>query len=181
MGQVIEIEVDTPNNGDLFFLPAMQRVRGRFLPTRVASEDIGRLVRDFPNGVPGQRIRLDTAAAMGSIIEPLHDEEHAATAAAVEKRLLANAPGNGEVGYDPPVKEHMAFVPTWLLWMRRAVNAGYARLVKGKLPDADPPEGTKELFRPAASRDEVIEKLTAMLFASMPAEKQKEVMAILAK
>ena len=147
----IEIEVDGPANSDLLFEPIQERVRGRFQPARVRLEAAGALAMQLPDGLPGQRIRLDTdaaGAARGSIIEPLAGPEHAATRATLARLVTGDAHATGDrLGFAPAVREYpAAHAPTWLGWMLRAVRAGYARVVSGKLPDAVPADCRPRVF-----------------------------------
>lgn len=179
----VEIEVNTPTNGNLLFQPTLTTVRGRFLPTRVASKHIGELVREFPEGLPGQRIRLDPDTATGAILEPLADPGAAELRAAVAKRLTGDRDGKVEYA---PAKVTFADVhaPTWMLWMLRAVRAGLAKVTRGTLPDVEPPDGKRDLFaRPTVpdAKDAVIEKLTALLIAKLSPAERKELASILAK
>lgn len=180
---MIEVEVDTPTNGNLMFQPTLTTVRGRFMPARVASKHIGELVREFPEGVPGQRIRLDPVTGTGAILEPLADPAAAELRAAVAKRLTRDPDGKVEYA---PAKQTFAdvHVPTWTLWIMRAVRAGLARVVKGTLPDIEPADGKRDFFaRPTVpdAKDAVIEKLTGLLIAKLTPAERKELASILGK
>jgi hypothetical protein len=128
---VIEIEVDHVQKRNMAFTPTQSVVRGRLDFLRGDKALRGK-ADDWPGGVPGQVIGFDTDSATGYIAEPLHDPEHAATRAKIEamgqslpdRRKTYGGPG--EPGYD-----HAA---TWLHWMKRAVDSGHAKIVKGKLP-----------------------------------------------
>lgn len=177
----VEIEVDGPTNADLMFEPIQERVRGAFRPSRVRLESAGALAMQLPDGLPGQRIRLDTAAdgtAHGTILEPLAGPEHAATRATLARLVTGEAHATGDrLGFAPAVREHpAAHAPTWLGWMVRAVRAGYARVVSGTLPDAVPtdckPRVYSALSQPEADpRDLLIGELMRRLEALEKARK----------
>ncbi|MBP3957733.1 hypothetical protein J8F10_20980 [Gemmata sp. G18] len=168
---MVEIEINNERNGDLLFHPTGERVRGRFDVRAINSPEIGTLVRDLPNGVPGQVIRFDPTTGTGAIVEPLHDFQYTATRAAIEKRI------GGAVDFDKPVKEFPnAHAGTWLGWMRRAVVAGVARVVKGKLPDSDPPDMRRGMYytEKADPRDTTINQLVALLTSKLSPAERKE-------
>ena len=120
-GAVI-VEVDTPDNGSLHFRPLQRRVRGRFDVGRLPEP--GRLLREWPEGIPGQRIGIDPASGEGFILEPLHDEP------ALKEKAEA-------LGKLEPARQTFAGVDpvTWLHWIKLAVESGLARVVEGTLPD----------------------------------------------
>ncbi len=178
----VEIEVDGPTNADLLFEPVQERVRGRFQPARVGLESAGALAMRLPEGIPGQRIRLDTdpsGAARGTIIEPLAGPEHAATRATLARLVTGDGSATGDrLAFAPAVREYPgAHAPTWVGWMVRAVRAGAARVVSGKLPDAVPadckPRSYSALSQPAApdARDLLIGELMRRLDALERAKK----------
>jgi hypothetical protein len=176
---ILEIEVDGPTNSDLLFEPIGDRVRGRFQPSRVKLEAAGALAMQLPDGLPGQRLRLDTAAGRGAVIEPLAAPEHAATRATLARLVTGDAHATGDrLGFAPAVQEFPGVhVPTWLGWMLRAVRAGYARVVSGTLPDAVPADCKPRVFSslsqpPAAdARDLLIGELMRRLDALEKAKK----------
>jgi hypothetical protein len=75
-------------------------------------------------------------------------------------------------------------VPTWLYWLKRAVGAGIARVVQGKLPDKI--EGkVKKTFvsneRTKDPKDKLIDRLTAILFSKLPASERRAVEEMLSE
>lgn len=179
---MVEIEVNDGRNGDLLFHPTGERVRGRFDAAKVNAPELGTLVRDLPSGVPGQLIRFDPATNTGAIVDPLHDPANAATRAAIEKRLTGSSVFAGAVEFPPAVKEYAnAHGPTWTGWMRRAVAAGLARVTKGKLPDADPPDMRRSFYSTPKvdPKDATINQLIGLLAAQLPDGKKKELAALL--
>jgi hypothetical protein len=127
--EVLEIEVGNDSNDNLLFAPIQRRVRGRFDYLRVNEQKARALVDNFPQGIPGQRLRLNVNAKEGELIEPLREEAHAVTGERV--RALHGA-------LPPHEKFKDAHVPTWLYWMKRAVESGNAKLVHGKFPAVIP-------------------------------------------
>lgn len=179
---MVEIVVDNGKNGDLLFHPAGERVRGAFSPARVASEDIGQLVRDFPDGIPGQVIAFDPATNTGFIRDPLASAEHAQTRAAVERRLGGLSGQPARVEYPAAERQFPnADAATWLGWMGRAVRSGLAKIVKGKVPAADP-EGMRTGFYHTARtdpKDATITQLVALLTAKLSPAERKELAGVL--
>jgi len=176
---MIELQIDTGTNGDVMFHPVGERVRGRFQVAKVNASELGTLPRDLPDGVPGQVIAFDPATSTGYIRDPLLSPENASIKDAIVKRM------GGQVEFGPAEKPFPnAHAGTWTGWMRQLVLAGLAKVVKGKLPDSDPEDMRRSFYTPDAKvdrRDAIIDKLTALLMATMPADKRKELAAILGK
>ncbi len=173
---MVEIVVDNGQNGDLLFHPAAERVRGAVDVSRVQLPELGTLPRDFPKGIPGQTIAFDPATNTGSIREPLLTAEHATVRATIEKTIPGADFGVAERSYPN------AHAGTWLGHMRRAVEAGLAKLVKGKLPEADPPDMRKGFYTPepkADPKDATITQLVALLASKLSPAERKEMAALL--
>jgi hypothetical protein len=176
MANVIEIEPDTKNNNDLGFMPLWRSIRGRFDFNRMGEREAKLMTIKFPDPIPGQRLGIDLDAGEGYIVEPLHHPEH--------RKIRETLAKDGYPGLEPeraifPLqKEDHA---TWLYWMKRAVDGGLAKLVRGKLPDRIEGKPRKNFVtKPRIDpRDKMIERLTAILFAQLPPEKQKAVREIL--
>lgn len=149
---VIEIEVANEANADLFFLPLGKRLRGKVDFLKVNEAEAIKLAREYPTGIPGQRLVIDTEAATAAVVEPLHEPQHAA----VREKVAAKGFGL------PPAREEAAGVdvPTCLFWARRAVEGGLAKVVRGSIPKVegrarkrfmttsdDPAEDDRELRR----------------------------------
>ncbi len=158
------IEADTPSDGNVFFPPAQERVRGRFDATRRVGRnpDAAALLGQWTKPVPGQRIAIDTTAGEGSIIEPLRtDEENASIVELFNKRSIK-------------VPESQSFsgihVPSWLAHMKALVQSGLARVVEGKVPDKidgkpkksfvtnDEPDPEEQLRATVAENSEVMKE-----------------------
>ncbi|MBI2480292.1 MAG: hypothetical protein HYV60_17160, partial [Planctomycetia bacterium] len=124
--QTIEIEIDGHRNEALHFRPIRRNVRGRFDLTR-ETEPLAMMKRgEFPLPIPSQRLGLDLETCEGYVAEPMHDAEHTAIRDVIERR-----------GFRLPVAREAfpaVHVPTWLHWIKRAVDSGLAKIVKGELP-----------------------------------------------
>lgn len=129
VSSVVEIEVDHENNGNMYFLPLKRTVRGRFTVARAIKREgkAGNILQRFPEGViPGKRIGFDMSRGVGYITEPLREPQHA--------ELFEEISSRNKV--DPEREETPnAHAPSWLHWMRRAVQSGQAKVVKGELPE----------------------------------------------
>ena len=121
----VEIEIDGKENECLHFRPLQRSIRGRFDFARLREPMSGTLRSTWPDAIPSQRIGID--GGDGFVLEPLHDPEHKQIRERIESQgmSLANA------------KETFAEIdlPTWLFWIKRAVESGIAKIVSGKLPD----------------------------------------------
>lgn len=121
----VEIEIDGPCNENLHFRPLQRAVRGRFDLNRVG-EPMARMKSvEWPRPIPSQRLGID-ADGSGYILEPLHDAENAAMRERIEKQGMKLAPACET--FDD------VHLPTWLFWIKRAVESGVARVVAGTLP-----------------------------------------------
>lgn len=123
---IVEIEIDGPNNEHWYFPEEGKRIRGRLDFVRMPEPDSKTKQNDWPAPIPGQRVRLDLETGEGAIVEPLYDPEHAETRRLIEDRSMRL-----------PEQEELfpaAHVPTWLFHMRTAVDIGLAKLVRGKFP-----------------------------------------------
>ncbi|MGH7193127.1 MAG: hypothetical protein ACREJM_06275 [Candidatus Saccharimonadales bacterium] len=125
---VLEVEVDTPKDGNLFFPPIGFPIRGRLDFMRLIKREANAvsLTIPFPDGVPGQRLRVDLGAQTCSIVEPLHEEKWAKCKAELENRGLPI----------PPASEDFpgAHVPDWLHEIKRSFDNGHVRIVRGEMP-----------------------------------------------
>ncbi|MGE3180937.1 MAG: hypothetical protein AB7N71_04850 [Phycisphaerae bacterium] len=127
----------------------------------------------WPRPIPGVRVVVDPVNRTAAIIEPLHDTEHAATRDRIAAMGLSL----------PPQREDFSDIDinTWMYWLRRAVESGVASIIKGTFPDIDDAAAQKSFITAAVKdkRDSLIEKLIAILYASLPAEKQKTVSGLM--
>ena len=124
----IVVEVDGGRtNPNLFFQPLEKPIRGRFGFIRTGIPDAMRLAQKF-NGadIPGQEIRIDPDSGTAAILEPLHRPEHRAIKERIEK--------DGAIVPPPETEFKDVHVPTWLFWLKRAVDSKLARIVSGSVP-----------------------------------------------
>lgn len=170
---VIEIEVDGPSNPNLLFLPLARRVRGRFEWRRVKEPLAMVTATGWPDdmSIPGQRIGLNVDTGEGYLLEPLQGDENVATFEKIKREGFSLPPAREEFkGVD---------VATWLHWMKRAVRAGTARVVQGKLPEKIDGKPKTDFFgaHPTEDpRDKLIGKLIDMVAGLLPPEKRAELM-----
>ncbi|MDZ4688502.1 MAG: hypothetical protein SH850_25795 [Planctomycetaceae bacterium] len=151
---VVEVEIDGPQNQGLMFGPLQRRLRGRFDSSRLLRMDDGAagVAREWPEPIPGQRLRLDLDGA-AAVVEPLHDAEHATIKEKLNKRGSTFAPAVETIA--------TVHVPTWVYWLRRAVEAGHARIVSGQLPEKLTGAPQLNFLTPAVA--DPVDKLTAAL------------------
>ncbi|HWB13407.1 MAG TPA: hypothetical protein VG826_29550 [Pirellulales bacterium] len=166
MSDTIEVEIDTPKNGDAYFQPLKRKLRGRFDALRDASKSAA---KRFPKPIPGQHLLIDTANGDCFVTEPLYEEEHRVSRETIEKR-----------GFRLPERREVhrgGHVPTLLHWVKNLVDAGLARVVSGKLPDKidgkprlrfhgeDRPDKDKVLADAVAAQTAAVDRQTAVFEA----------------
>lgn len=124
--KALEIEACGPHCESMRFKPLNRMVRGEFDFNKVCEPMARMEAAKWPSGpVPGQRLGIDEEG-VGYIEEPLHKPEFAVLKERLEKKGLKLEP---ELQTWTDVDQ-----ATWLYWLRRAVEAGIARLTKGTLP-----------------------------------------------
>lgn len=165
---VIELEIDTPTNGELVFKPFDRRVRGRIDFNRMGNPNAHQFTRTYPKGIPGQVIGTDGKTCW--IREPLHESENVSARHEIAKKYEL-----------PPEREEFPCdVPTFLYWCCRAVEGGLAHVVKGTLPDRSAIKGKPRKFfhtpEPQLSETRV---QNALRWISLTAEQKKEVAELL--
>jgi hypothetical protein len=180
VANVLEIEVDMERNGNWNFLPLGRTIRGRMDFTRelhAESIKVGR--EDFPKGIPGQRLTLNmdcgpTGDAEATITDPIPKDD------ALMKQLKKR-------NMQPPTEKetfpvHKDLIPSWLYWLKRGVEAGFVKVLRGKLPDKVDGKVIKRFSNP--ERQDVnaarLDNLTAILFGMLSPEQKKAAEALLA-
>lgn len=165
---VIEIEIGAGRrNCNFTFMPLGKRIRGRFDVTRAIQTDgeAARLLKSWPEPIPGQVIGIDVESGLGYLREPLHDPEFAAIREKIEKTGQKLEP------------ERQTFpnrhLPTWLHWLKRAVECGAAKLVRGTLPETI--DGEPEYTTPFARSMQTRKDPTTRLAEAM--ERQGDLLA----
>lgn len=174
---VLEIEVHSDTNSGLRWEPTGETLRGSFRPARVGLESAGRLAMALPDGLPGQRVRIDDKGT-AAVLEPLAADEHKRTRDTLAKLVTGDETATGErLTFAPAEKTYAAaHTPTWLAWAVRAVRGGLARVVKGTLPDAPPKDAKPRSFfsaDPPDERDQTIRQLTALLMSRLTPDERK--------
>jgi hypothetical protein len=180
---VIEIEADEKHNRSMFFLPLQRPIRGRLDFGREADPEAIRLTRDFPTPIPGQRIFFDPDREEAAVVEPLHGDEHKALRELIASKNLG-ALDPERVTVPAPKDTHRTFY----YWLRRAIDAGLARVVRGTIPDME--EIQKRMKgriqkswivpdRGPDRKDRIIEKLVALVGASLTPAGRKALEAAL--
>ena len=162
----IEVEIDAARNESLRFRPLQRTVRGRFDLNRVAEPQARLQSAAWPVPIPGQRLGID-AAGSGYLLEPLHDTANASIREKIEKAGMRLEP---ELTEFPDIDS-----PTWLYWIKRAVESGIARVISGNLPKtfegkpkksfliAESPKTTDRLAEAIEKQTAALEKLFAKL------------------
>lgn len=167
---LIEIEPDTATNQELHFTPLGRNIRGRFDYNRVAEPMAAQHTREFPNGIPGQRLTLDLDSGEAAIVEPLHDPAYRDIRQKIEKRGMQLPPERQTFQVDA------ASQPTWLWWIRNVIESGLAKLTRGTLPEKITGDIRKRFIvneQTKDPRDSRIDKLLALLYAKLsPAERK---------
>jgi len=164
----VEIEVCPPQNRRMVFRPLGpdRRVRGRIDFSNLKGDRFAALREKWEEPIPGQVIGINVETGEGYIREPLRDEEHRELAREIEQQPFRLPP------------ERQAFpnanVANWVHWMRRAVEAGTARIVGGgKLPDPAKCPGQVEqhfaVLPPEASQKEDSQRQLADAISAMAA------------
>jgi hypothetical protein len=168
----IEITGDGSRNENLYFRPLQRPLRGTFDFGRVP-EPLAHMKRaEFPRPIPGLRIMVDAEKRTATITDPLHEPAHAA----IREKIQAMGLMLG------PAAETFDNIDanTWLFWMRRAVANGVGKIVEGKFPEIDEAKARKNFITAEQRdpRDGLIDRLVAVLYASLPADRRKEVAAL---
>ena len=124
---MIVVECGNDKSHNVHFPPVVKNVRGRFNAQMIAARnpDASRLLRQFPDPVPGGRIYLDEKTGEGSILEPLRLDEFKDLRSLFEKR-----------GIKVPEDQHFqnVSVTDWLYCLKDLVDAGLATVLEGKIP-----------------------------------------------
>ena len=121
----VAIEIDGPQNQNVYFRPLLRKVRGGFDLHRCKEPNAGKLHSTWPEPIPGQRLELDLATGKGAIVDPLYEEKFAALREKIENRGQKLGPERENFPTD---------VSTWVYWMQELVTGGKAKLVEGDFP-----------------------------------------------
>jgi len=126
-GSVLEVELAAGNRQVLFRpLGSDRRLRGRYDFSKILLDGAAELHRTWGE-IPGQRIRIDTEAGTGAVVEPIHDDPVLKEKVERQYRLA------------PPVEEFKGInVARWVRAVGRLLQSGLAGLVKGEAPEVEP-------------------------------------------
>ncbi|MCA9109888.1 MAG: hypothetical protein KDA52_08085 [Planctomycetaceae bacterium] len=151
----VEIEIDGPCNEELRFRPLQRNVRGRFDLMRI-NEPMAKVKSGEWTPIPSQRLGID-GDGFGYIEEALHDEQHAPLKEKIEKKGMT---------LEPPLQTFDGIdVPSWLFYMKRAVEAGIAHVTKGKLPDVVDAKAVKRNYLMADTEPSSTDKMAEAMQA----------------
>ncbi len=126
MVKAVEIAINGQHNEALHFRPLQRSIRGRFDFMRIGEPMAKVKATEWPTPIPSQRLGIEPDGT-GYVVEPLHDEEFAPIKEKIEKLGMKLEPALQTFkGID---------LPTWLFWIKQAVESGIAKVVSGKLPD----------------------------------------------
>lgn len=129
IAEPIVLEFADENRNPLFPPLPERPMRGRFDSTLAVKRDAdaSKLLVDWPDGIPGERLEVNPETGEAAIVEPLRDPRFAAIADKLKQRGLAL----------PPARQPLPQLdkPTALYWVREAVRNKQAVLISGKLPD----------------------------------------------
>jgi hypothetical protein len=175
MANVLELEVDSDKNANWYFLPIGETIRGRMdysRETHATSIKEGREL--FPKGIPGQRLVLDLDAGQAQIVEPILKDE--SILKVLKKRGMA-PPTEKE-----PVPVHKDSIPSWLYWIKRGVESGIVKLLRGKLPDKIDGKIQKRFSVPERidANTQRLDKLTAIIYGMLTPDQKKSADKLLA-
>ncbi len=181
---VVEIEVHSDTNANLRWEPVGETLRGSFRVSKCRNPEAGRLAMHLPDGLPGMRVRIDPEKGTAAILEPLAGPDHKTTRDTLAKLTTGDETATGErLTFAPALKEYpAAHAPTWIGWAVRAVRAGLARVVSGKLPDKVPADCKPRSFSPPEPPDEkdaTIKALVAVLAAKLTPDERKQFAGLL--
>ncbi|HUY88801.1 MAG TPA: hypothetical protein VMV10_08715 [Pirellulales bacterium] len=151
---LLEVTIETPKDQNVFFRPFGGCLRGRKDFQRIAAHQIDAMTlhQQFPRGVPGTLLQIDLDAKAVTLVETLRQPEWAPERESLESRDI-------EIPRDVVIdRPHL---PDWLHATRRAVDAGFAKVVKGELPK----DLGEESKRPAATdvEEQRIDKLCGLI------------------
>jgi hypothetical protein len=132
----VEIEVATPQNGNLLWKPTARVLRGRFDKANIPYSQLPEHFAQWPV-LPGLYIRIDARRRTAEIVDPMSLPEHAE----LLKRFNFLQKGQSAFRVESGPEEPQRFegmtdtqLKTWLYNARRAVDASFAVVRSGNLP-----------------------------------------------
>lgn len=154
--QPVEVEVCGPNGQQLVFAPIGRSLRGYVDFSQAKSKSAMSLRDRWPDPIPGQVLGIGEDGAK-YVREPLYEPRYSATRKRIDARCVELPPERET--FDSETAE------TWLYWLRRAVDSGLARIIKGELPaiESFPADVKKDfIFAPRKSGPSLAESLDKM-------------------
>jgi hypothetical protein len=132
------IEIACPLNRNLLWGPRNIVLRGRWDSHNLTPGDQSQAGLLKMPVLPGIQLRLDARNRRATITDPLADDENRSLlneANAVHEAVF----GSRFSPWDEVVYEDMSddALATWMYWMMRAVNAGNARVLDGRIPQRE--------------------------------------------
>ena len=149
---ILEVTFDLPHDGNYFFVPAGLTLRGRRDWMRVAKHHPSAVMlhSEFPRGIPSTLLRLALDESSATLAEPLRTPEWLPEAEKLRAKSI-------EIPQDIEFRHiHLA---DWLHEVKRAIDAGYAQIVKGELPSDLGEESRKPAPTSEEKSQDRIEKL----------------------
>jgi hypothetical protein len=170
---LVEIVIDGPRNQNLYFRPLQKTLRGTWDVNRIPDPQGRMLASEFPRPIPGVHVVLDSEKRVAAVVETLHAPEHRAIREKIEAKGLRLGPQREEF--------QDVDVNTWAFWLRRAVAIGVAKIVEGKFGEIDEAKAKKNFVtvEKPDPRDNLIDRLVAVLYAGLPPERRNEVAALI--
>ena len=149
----VEIEIDGPRNESYKFFPLDRIIRGKFDFMRGGDGAAILEAQKWPGPIPSQRLGIDPDGD-GYLTEPLNEPPFAA----IRERITKQGFG---------IEKDQVFenidLPTWLFWIQQAVEAGLAKITRGKLPEVIEGKPKKDFLfgePPVSNTDKLTEALT---------------------
>lgn len=128
--ELLEVEIDSINNRDLFFDPLRRVLRGKFDVHRCTEQNAMTLTQRYPPTIPGTRVQIDVAAGTAEIVEPLHRPEYAQVRDRITKQAKSLPPEREQFDISDP-----NVLASWVYWLKRGIAAKAATLVSGQFPE----------------------------------------------
>jgi hypothetical protein len=166
----LEIEINGPRNQNLYFRPLQRSLRGTFDVNRIPEPHARTLVADLPWPIPGLHVVLDFDKGTAAIVEPLYAPEHKVIREKIEAQKMKLGPEREDF--------QNADLNSWAFWLRRAVANGMAKIVAGSFPAIDEAKARKNFViaeEQLNPRDTLVDRMVAIMYASLPADRRKEV------
>lgn len=133
----VVLDVYAPHNRNVRFWPAGETLRGEVRMTELATDRPPGALLSVGGSIPGQRLLIDTAERHVKIVDRMNLPENADKDRALRKLTqteqyyrFAYKEYEPDIDYGVPVAEW----PTWLWHLKRLVDHGRLKVVKGSLP-----------------------------------------------